>query len=503
MSTLATHIRTAARLAPPKTLLGETAASIARARETYPVRLFQAMAVGVPAYRDFLNQNNIAPDRIRTAADLRSVPPVSRANYLTKYPLEKLCWGGTLEGNNTVLTSTSGSTGEPFFFPRDAGLDRRSALMHELYLCGLFGRRVPPTLVIDCFVMGVWIGGLITYQAFRYLSEQGHPLSIVTPGAHKKALELLMRLAPRYQQVIFAGYPPFTKDMLDEAKSLGFDAAKRPLKLLFAAEAFNETFRDYVLAQAGGGDPCTSSANVYGSADIGTMAIETPVAISLRRRSVSDPALQSALFPEVSRLPTFAQFHPALVNFEEENGELLVSGDSALPLLRYAIGDRGGVKTYDEVMGAARQATPAAVMEAKLYGRHLPPLPFVHVYERADFSVKLYGAFIHAEHARAALQDAALTGLITGKLSMATKVDERQDQYLDVHVELKPGIKADAAMQKLVRSSFAAGLKRTSVEFKYLADQFGERVTPQITLWPHQDPRYFSPGGKQRWINKN
>lgn len=490
-------------LAAPRSLLTETAEDVARARETHAIDLFQEAASRVPAYKDFLKKNGVSPDRIRTLADLSSVPPIDKKNYLSQYAMADLCWDGTLQGKNLVFTSTSGSTGTPFYFPRDATLDHRSSLLFELYLKGISGGRPRSTLFIVSFGMGVWIGGIITYQSLRMLAERGHPVSMITPGANKKEVfNALTRLAPLYDQVVLGGYPPFVKDVLDEAPKYGFDPAARPLKLLFAAEAFSETFRDYVLRRAGAADPVFETANIYGTADIGTMAIETPLSIALRRRALGDPALYAGLFSDATKLPTLAQFHPAVTHFEEQDGQLFVTGDNALPLIRYSLGDRGGVRQYDEVLALAEAS---GAMKDPAYADALAasvPLPFVYVYERTDFSVKLYGAIVYAEHVREALQIRELEPSVTGKFSMATLHDSQETEYLSVDVELKAGVaEGDGQLRTLVTDAIVATLRKKNAEYRYLSDNLGDRVRPDVTLWTYEHPDRFRPGGKQQWVN--
>ena len=153
----------------------------------HSLKLFQAAAEHVPAYKDFLKKNRISPPKIKTWKDFQHVPMVDKNNYLRKYPLEKLCWGGHIV-KPLVLTSTSGSTGKPFYFPRDEVLDEQSAFMHELFLrsSGLDTSR--STLVVVCFGMGVWIGGIITYSAFKKLSNRSFPHTLLTPGSNKKEI---------------------------------------------------------------------------------------------------------------------------------------------------------------------------------------------------------------------------------------------------------------------------------------------------------------------------
>ena len=75
-----------------------------------------------------------------------------------------------------------------------------------------------PTLVIIGFGMGVWIGGTLTYRAFDIASRRAYPVSVLPAGVNKtEILKALHDLAPSFKQTIIIGYPPFVKDILDEA----------------------------------------------------------------------------------------------------------------------------------------------------------------------------------------------------------------------------------------------------------------------------------------------
>lgn len=493
----------AERLAPPKTLLGLSTEDVSRARETSVLGLFRAAAVRVPAYRDFLLKHGVAAERIRTLADFAAVPPVSKQNYLTQYSMAEMCWDGRLDDKRVIFTSSSGSTGQPFYFPRDGELDYRSSLIFELALVSMSRGRLPPTLFIVSFGMGVWIGGVISLQSLRLMGERGHQVSVITPGSNKKEVfEALKRLAPKYEQVVLGGYPPFVKDILDTALENGFDTTERPLKVFCAAEGFSETFRDYVVRKSGASDPLFDVTNLYGTADIGTMAIETPISIALRRRALEDSALYTKLFSNASKLPTLAQYHPAVTNFEEVEGRLLVTGDNVLPLIRYDIGDHGGVRGYDEVMAAAETSRPGLVESVYQAGAPRTALPFVYVYERADFSVKLCGAIIYAEHVRAALQENEIESDVTGKFSMSVKHDQNEDEYLELHVELKSRRVVSEELVGRVCQLVMTVLRDKNAEYRYLSDNIKDKVVPKIVLWPHEDPTHFRPGAKQQWVSK-
>ena len=263
--------------------------------------LFHDAAQRVPAYKDFLKKNGIKDhNKIVTWEDFQRVPLTSKKNYLRQYPLEKLCWDGNLN-KPLVFTATSGSTGEPFYFPRTEGVDKNAAIIHEFFLLNNTYNTKKPTLVIVAFGMGIWIGGLITYKAFEIAAQRaGYPVSIITPGLNKKeVLNALEKIAPNYGQVILAGYPPMVKDIIDEGIAQGIDFKKLNMRLVTAAEAYTENFRDYLIEKTGIKNLFHDVMSIYGSADIGAMAFETPTAILMRRLAMRKRELFENIFSEI------------------------------------------------------------------------------------------------------------------------------------------------------------------------------------------------------------
>src|SRR5262249_11177019 len=117
--------------------------------------LFQAAAARVPAYRAFLAEAGCDPATIQTPADWAHVPIMDKANYLRRYPLPDLCWDGQLPGLQMVSVS-SGSTGQPFFWPRGVAQELgATAGFEEIYRYG-FRAHERSTLVVVCFAMGTW-----------------------------------------------------------------------------------------------------------------------------------------------------------------------------------------------------------------------------------------------------------------------------------------------------------------------------------------------------------
>jgi len=468
--------------------------------------LFHAAAKRVPAYKDFLQKEHIDPERIITIADLQLVPPVDKNNYLRQYPLEALCWGGTLKGKSLVFTATSGSTGTPFYFPRSEVLDWQSAVEHRTFLDGLLHGTTRSTLVIDAFGMGVWIGGLLTYQAFRHLSiDPAYPITLITPGTNKKEIfEALKNLSHQFDQTIICAYPPFLKDILDEGETTGILWREMHLKLLCAAESFSEDFRDHLAAKVGIRNVYCETTNIYGSADLGTMAKETPLSIFVRRAALNNKDLFRSVFPLANKLPTLAQFNPLFTHFEAPEGRVLVTAYNVLPLIRYAIGDSGTVMQFGNIVSLLDEHHVDLKTESRAHGfdQTVQELPFVAIYERSDFSTKLYGAIIYPEHVREALITPHAQESLTGKFTLATKHDTEHNEYLEINIELRKGSIHSPDLERRVVNWVMKALLEKNAEYHYLHTMTPERIRPTIVFWEYGHPQYFQSGTKQQWVLK-
>jgi phenylacetate-CoA ligase len=232
------------------------------------LRLFRDVAKNVPAYKNFLNDHKVDIDTIKTIQDFKKLPFTTKENYLRLYPRQELFWKGDLKGSFSI-TATSGSTGDPFYFFRNQLVDEQSAAFHELFLEQAHIAKKEPTLVLVCFGMGAWIGGIITYSAFKKVAQNGYALSVITPGTNKgEILNALRHLTTGFTNLVLCGYPPLLKDILDEAVGEGISLSHLNVKLLFAAEAFSEGFRQHLGAMIGSKNTHIDTSNIYGSADL-------------------------------------------------------------------------------------------------------------------------------------------------------------------------------------------------------------------------------------------
>ena len=466
---------------------------------------FYAMAHRVPAYKDFLKSHDFSPTSVKSIADFARIPAIDKDNYLRKYPKEMLCWDGEFSHGQWVISTTSGSTGQPYYFPREHSQDWQYAITAELYLRSNFQIHQKSTLYIVAFPMGAWIGGLFTYEALKIVAEHGgYELSIITPGIHKQeVINAVKQLGGSFDQIIIGAYAPFLKDILDDGTREGVDWQSLNVGFVFSAEAFTEKFRDYVFKTTGTTDQLRSTLNHYGTVDLGTMAHETPESVMIRRHLAEQGQLQT-LFPEADRQPTFAQYNPELFYFEAEGDNLYCTAYSGLPLVRYNLKDYGGIMTRADVHSKLADSGWDAVQAAQTAGitDTLWNLPFIYVYERNDFSVSYYAFQLYPDTIRRALQHDDLTHQVTGKFTMSVDYNDSGRQQLNIHVELKHGMEPTEALANSILEYVQEYLVKESSEYRETYKMIGPEAMPIIYLWNYEDPTYFRPGTKQKWVNK-
>src|SRR6266851_7012110 len=295
--------------------------------------LFHSVVRDVPAYARFLAEHGIDPGAVCTFDDFERLPLVTRANYLQRHPLADMCRGGQLEANDMIAVS-SGSTGQPTFWPRSLSDELVIARRFEQVLYDSFRADSRRTLAVVCFALGTWVGGMFTAACCRWLAARGYPLTVITPGNNvSEILRVVQQLGPDFEQIVLLGYPPFLKDAIDTGLARGVDWARYQPKLVMAGEVFSEEWRTLVGQRSGATQACFNSASLYGTADAGVLGNETPLSVCIRRYLAEHPDLARAIFGE-SRLPTLVQYDPRVRFFEvaADTGTLLFLGDNGIPL---------------------------------------------------------------------------------------------------------------------------------------------------------------------------
>ena len=167
--------------------------------------LFKRASADVPAYKNFLKIHKVDPKRINTPEDYNDVPIITKENYLKKYPLQDLMWRRKVS-DARMISASSGSSGQPFFWPRGNKSVEDSVIILDELLDKTFATKSKETLCINAFAMGTWIAGTYMNSAMWRLADLGHKIVIITPGITKEEIvRELEVLGSRFQQILIIG----------------------------------------------------------------------------------------------------------------------------------------------------------------------------------------------------------------------------------------------------------------------------------------------------------
>ena len=179
----------------------------------------------------------------------------------------------------------------------------------------------------------------------------------------------------------------------------------------------------------------------------------------------------------------------------------MCSADSGIPLVRYDLKDNGGIIKMSSVVDAFN-ARDIKLTEQSLNNEDIWNLPFVYVYERDDFSVSFYAFQIYPGTIKKALQHTIFEHELTGKFTMLVEYDEEFNQILEINVELKYGMKDSEDLGKKIQNQIKTTLMEESSEYRETYRHKGDLVLPRIILHEYENPEYFKPGIKQKWVKK-
>lgn len=464
------------------------------------LKLFREASEHIPAYKDFLKRAKIKPASIRSRSDFAQVPLTDKINYIGNYSLEQMSWGGTLNSARYVSTS-SGSTGTPFFWPRGLDQDILVGAMFKNIYERIFDVKRGRTLFVDSFALGTWIAGLEFYNATKNVADFGSNIVMVTPGIDKvEAINQIRKLSPLFDRVVLGGYPPFVKDIIEHGTISGIDWQTFDMRLFFGGEAVSDSWRDKVSALIGKQGSPTAIVNVYGMAEAGVVAHETPVSVLLRK-FLRDTTADSGL-PGSDTVLGLYQYYPTARYFEiVGETSLVLTANAGLPLIRYDTRDSGGILTHEHIMNVCGKNLAQAARQHRTDYRNWQ-LPFVYLFGRKDLSISLYALNIYVENIKHALENSRFSEHLSGLFTMGVEHTENLDQQFAVTIELSRGAEPSATLADSLMHEIVASLRKLNTEYSKLHSVVGERAMPKITLVRYGEIQTV-PGRKHKWVKRS
>jgi len=465
------------------------------------LEVFHNAAKKIPAYKDFLKRNNVNPSKVKTIRDFAKVPETTKENYIQKYPLEERSWNGDLQSQSLIATS-SGATGEPTLWARDAAQEIEATLTHNLLFTQLYEIEKLKTVAIIGFPMGAYVSGIATTIPSWLLTLKHPNLTIITVGNNKRqVLGLVKKMQKKYDQTLLIGHPFFIKDVLESGKERGIQWGRNKVRTMFCSEGFSEVWRTYIANILRTKTPEMDIFSTYGSTELLLMGYENPFTVFVRKLAEADSDFCKKIFG-TNMLPQLFHYNPLLRHIEtSKKGELLYTMQGGAPLIRYNLQDEGSVISYKKMEESLSKECPDWKKKLEKVGwKQEWSLPLVALQGRSNNTVVFYAANIYPEHIHRALSAKSLLNSLTGKFVMQKSYIRKMDQKLTIHVELQEDVRISKVLQENIKKRVVKTLEKVNMEYLFLRENLEKNIVPEIILHKYQSKKYFPPGLKPKYI---
>lgn len=314
-------------------------------------KLFKEVYATSLAYRKFLQSEDVNGAEFNVVTDLSRVPLMDKKSYINKYPLSDRLFEGKQLADFYMLCSSSGSTGEPTFWPRDIKTDNYLEKKKEQLYEEHFAISKKKTLCIVTLALGSWTGGMLTAK-LSWAAGNNNKFTVITPGISKETTyQLIEKLYTHYDQILILGYPPFITDLIEFSKKRTKDLKKYNMKLMCTGERFSEEWRSDMINLISQDKNRGDVVSFYACSDTGIIGCETKFTINLVGQALSNKSLALELFGTTD-IPSFVAYDSKTKYLECINGEIVITARQPAPLVRYNIHDRGGLLTKNQIIAA-------------------------------------------------------------------------------------------------------------------------------------------------------
>ncbi|MFA5366725.1 MAG: phenylacetate--CoA ligase [Dehalococcoidia bacterium] len=206
----------------------------------------------VPFYRKAFKDKGVAPDDIKTLADITKLPFTSKLDFRDNYP-----FGLTTVPMEKVVRihSSSGTTGKPIIAPYTQGdVDMWAEVMARTLACAGMHK---DDVMQNAYGYGLFTGGL----GFHYGGERLGAMVIPTStGNTKRQLMMIQDLGT----TVITCTPSYAIILHETAKEMGFDFKETKLRLgVCGAEPWSEQLRNEIETKLG-----ISAINIYGLTEV-------------------------------------------------------------------------------------------------------------------------------------------------------------------------------------------------------------------------------------------
>ena len=416
----------------------------------------------VPAYREFLREHGA-----ENPQSFEDIPPMDKANYIKRWPLEALCQGGKLPLRGAVIDESSGSSGTASNWVR--GTEERAAARRLIQYSARSTFGDESFILLNAFALGPWATGMNVSMSM----VDRCVLKSIGPDV-QKVVATLKLLGPKYRYVI-SGYPPFLKVLVDTADIdwkqydvcavVGGEGMSEPLRA-----ALNQRFRKTISS--------------YGASDLEiNLGVETGFTIALRQAIAANDSLGNDLFGREA-LPMIFQYDPlnTLVESDAERSLLFTINrlENVSPRIRYNLHDRGVVRSMTSVLEVLR--------DHRIRLEHDDPsldLPLLFHWGRQDSSVGFYGCKITPEDIQNVLLRISALGAIVANFGLRPFEDAQANKRLELLLELNENVAVpDGDAAKSLNEDVWTQLAAVNQDFRESIKMIPTERRPMVKFFP-------------------
>lgn len=447
----------------------------------------------VPAYQEFVDAevdggvNFKNREHINQFTDL---PETSKDNYIKPNGNTKarLHMEGKLPINGKIDTST-GTTGEPCSWWR--GARELKTVRTLLQYAARLQAAEKPIVCINAFAPGPWATGLTTHEVMTGVGV------VITTGPD---IDKILKILEEYhreladpdtgemtRQIVIAGYPPFLKDLVDEARrraqknaadNQNYDKdffGRYDALAVVGGQGMSEAMRDTLLKDVADDGQEESKIfrevfSSYGASDLDiNLGFETEFERTIRRECEKNHLLKQELFGD-KRIPMVFHYDPMNYHVEENaEGKLVFTcsrGDRSAPRVRYNLGDEGKVVAVSDVLAILQRH------DIHLEAHQLPNtlLPLMFIWGR-DSTVTFRGANLSFTDYERAITEIPLLRNHAKKYAFYN-VEDNGDEKLQLWIELQEGSTIQDLGDLLdIRNQLVKQMCEVNQDFRYQVEQ--------------------------------
>jgi phenylacetate-CoA ligase len=449
------------------------------------VETFKHAAAVVPAYKDLLKKKKIDPMQVNNADDFnRLIPITEKKNYIHKYDVENRCVHGLLPLHGNIDES-GGTSGTPTNWIRSVRENDTLTHVAKFEFEYLYGISQKDMIVLSAWSCGPWATGI----KFCQLMQQ-HAL-VKSCGPDVQNIVQTLKLFGTDYEYIIAGYPPFLKKFVDEAK---IPLKKYRIHLLTGGEGISVQWKSYLKKKLWKKATIVSS---YGASDIDIgIGFETPFCDFIRHLCEKNVKLRHKFFGSIPMLPMLFQYNPMThyitqtYNRTEKKYEFIVTlmdTRVASPKIKYNLHDEGGVYTFNGIMEILEEFAPGF---HKRYIKEkgdwpILQLPFLFVAGRTDGTISLDGANVYPSQIEAGILTNKELEEKTQAFMIYKETGKNHKQRFAIAVHLKRSIRTGKRLQKKYHDIILKEIKLLNPDFveSYRANK--QLCDPKIVLHKH------------------